>query len=150
MVLAVLAADADADRDGIITVAEARAAIRLSSPVLAAAFAPLMDRAALADAVQVELGALETLISAVDRGRVNRSSDRRGDPWLYFYEDFLAIYDPDERRQSGVYFTPVDIVQAMTAIIDHLLVDRFGRRLGFADPSVVTLDPATERKPSCF
>lgn len=144
MVLAVLSfPTADADHDGVITVAEARAAIRQSSPVLAAAFAPLIDRAPLAAAVRVELGALETLISAVDARRVNGSGDQRGDPWLFFYEDFLSVYDPEERRQAGVYFTPIDIVQAMTAITDHLLVERFGRRLGFSDNQVVTLDPAT-------
>ena len=144
MVLAVLAPLApDADQSGIITVAKARMAIRQSSPVLAAAFAPLIDRAPLAEAVRVELGALETLVSAVNAGRVNASADQRGDPWLFFYEDFLSVYDPDERRQAGVYFTPIDVVRAMTAITDHLLVERFGRRLGFADPQVVTLDPAT-------
>lgn len=144
MTLAALSADhVDHDDDGLLTVAEARAAIRVSSPVLAAAFAPLIDRPVLAAAVQVELGALETLISAVDAERVNRSADRRGDPWLYFYEDFLTVYDPDERRQAGVYFTPIDVVRAMTRMTDQILVERFGRRLGFADPQVVTLDPAT-------
>ncbi|HTU56223.1 MAG TPA: type ISP restriction/modification enzyme [Acetobacteraceae bacterium] len=143
MVLAVLtSADVDANHDGLITVTEARSAIRESSPVLAAAFAPLLDRAPLAEAVRVELGALETLISAVNARRVNASADLRGDPWLYFYEDFLSVYDPEERRQSGVYFTPIDIVQAMVTITDHLLVERLSRRLSFADPQVVTLDPA--------
>jgi hypothetical protein len=143
MVLAALAgSEADADQDEHLTVAEARAAIRPFSPVLAAAFAPLVDKPALFDAVEVELGALETLVSAIDPARISASADRRGDPWLYFYEDFLAIYDPDERRQAGVYFTPVDIVGAMTAMTGHLLVDRLDRSLGFADSSVVTLDPA--------
>jgi Type ISP C-terminal specificity domain len=144
MVLAALSpVDTDIDADGHITVAEARAALRQFSPVLAAAFAPLIDKPALFDAVQVELGALETLISAINPEKVNKTADKRGDPWLYFYEDFLSIYDPDERRQAGVYYTPVDIVGAMVRITDHLLVERFGKRLGFGDPSVVTLDPAT-------
>lgn len=143
MVLAALSpGGADADDDGQITVGEARAALRGFSPVLAAAFAPLVDKRDLFAAVQVELGALETLISAIDRDAVNVSADRRGEPWLYFYEDFLSHYDPDERRQAGVYYTPLEIVSAMTAMADHLLVERFGRRLGFADAGVVTLDPA--------
>lgn len=143
MALAALAgSDADADHDDHLTVVEARAAIRPFSPVLAAAFAPLVDKADLFNAVEVELGALETLVSAIQPERINASADRRGDPWLYFYEDFLEIYDPEERRQAGVYFTPVDIVGAMTAMTAHLLVSRLGRSLGFADSSVVTLDPA--------
>lgn len=144
MVLAALTpGGADADADGHISVSEARVAVRRFSPVLAAAFAPLIDKPVLFRAVQVELGALETLISAIEPDKVSRTADRRGDPWLYFYEDFLEIYDPEERRQAGVYYTPIDVVAAMVRITDHLLADRFGKRLGFADPSVVTLDPAT-------
>ncbi len=144
MVLAALSVTgADADADGYISVAEARAAIRGISPVMAAAFAPLVDKPVLFAAVEAELGALETLIGAIDAKRVNRSADRRGEPWLYFYEDFLSVYDPEERKQAGVYYTPTAIVQAMVRIVDHLLVERFGIRLGFADKQVVTLDPAT-------
>jgi hypothetical protein len=142
MVLAALSPeDADRDADGHLTVQEARAAIRNTSPVLAAAFAPLIDKPTLYKAVRVEIGALETLISAINAKDV-AAPDRRGDPWLRFYEDFLAVYDPEERRQAGVYYTPVDAVAAMTAMTEHLLVHRFGKRLGFGDASVVTLDPA--------
>lgn len=144
MAIAMLSVDgADGDGDGHVSVAEARTAIRSFSPVLAAAFAPLMDKPVLAAAVQVELGALETLVSAIKPDRVNKSADRRGDPWLYFYEDFLSVYDAEARRQAGVYYTPLPVVEAMTAMTEHLLVHRFGKRLGFGDPSVVTLDPAT-------
>ncbi len=144
MVLAALSVTgADADEDGHISVAEARNAVRGISPVMAAAFAPLVDKPVLFAAVEAELAALETLISAIDARRVNRSADRRGEPWLYFYEDFLSVYDPEERKQAGVYYTPTAIVQAMVRIVDHLLVDRFRKPLGFADKSVVTLDPAT-------
>lgn len=143
MVLAALSpgGDADADGDGHLSVTEARDAIRETSPVLAAAFAPLIDKPALFEAVRVELGALETLVSAIDAKKV-ATPDKRGDPWLRFYEDFLAVYDPDERRQAGVYYTPIDAVEAMAAMTEHLLVARFGRRMGFGDAAVVTLDPA--------
>jgi hypothetical protein len=144
MAMAMLSVEgADKDGDGHISVAEARTAIRGFSPVLAAAFAPLIDKPVLAEAVQVELGALETLVSAINAERVNKSADRRGDPWLYFYEDFLSVYDAEARRQAGVYYTPIDVVAAMTAITEHLLVNRFQKRLGFADANVITLDPAT-------
>ncbi|MGC1468970.1 MAG: type ISP restriction/modification enzyme, partial [Sphingorhabdus sp.] len=144
MAMAMLSVEgADKDGDGHVSVAEARTAIRGFSPVLAAAFAPLIDKPVLADAVQVELGALETLVSAINPKRVNQSADRRGDPWLYFYEDFLSVYDAEARRQAGVYYTPIDVVAAMTAITEHLLVNRFQKRLGFADANVITLDPAT-------
>lgn len=143
MVLAALTpGDPDADGDGHINVTEARDAIREMSPVLAAAFAPLIDKPVLRGATSVEVGGLETLISAIDRQRI-ATPDRRGDAWLRFYEDFLAVYDPEERREAGVYYTPVDAVSAMTAMTGHLLTQRLGMRLGFGDANVVTLDPAT-------
>jgi len=64
------------------------------------------------------------------------------DPWLYFYEDFLAAYDPKLRKDTGAYYTPVQVVRAQVRLIDDLLVHRLGKPLGFADPDVVTLDPA--------
>ncbi|HHX45686.1 MAG TPA: N-6 DNA methylase [Chloroflexi bacterium] len=64
------------------------------------------------------------------------------DPWLYFYEDFLAAYDPDLRKDAGAYYTPVEVVHAQVRLIDHLLTQRLGKPLGFADDDVVTLDPA--------
>lgn len=142
LVLAALTTARDSD-DGLLTAAEARVALRAPSPVVSASFGPLLDNQKLTEAVRAELGALEALVSSIDRDAINKSTDIRGEPWLYFYEDFLAIYDPDQRKQAGVYFTPIDAVQAITAIDQHLLVTRFDRRLGFADPSVVTLDPST-------
>ncbi len=64
------------------------------------------------------------------------------DPWLFFYEDFLAAYDPKLRKDAGAYYTPVEVVRAQVRLIDDLLTNRLGRPLGFAEPGVVTLDPA--------
>ena len=65
-----------------------------------------------------------------------------GDPWLYFYEDFLAAYDDKLRKDAGVYYTPVEVVRAQVRLIDNLLGSRLGKQWGFADEDVVTLDPA--------
>ena len=64
------------------------------------------------------------------------------DPWLYFYEDFLSAYDPEMRKKRGVYYTPVEVVQAQVRLVDELLRTRLGRPLGFVDEGVATLDPA--------
>lgn len=64
------------------------------------------------------------------------------DPWLYFYEDFLAAYDPELRRDAGAYYTPVQVVKCQVRLIDSLLVHRFGKPFGFVNHDVVTLDPA--------
>ena len=64
------------------------------------------------------------------------------DPWLYFYEDFLAAYDPALRKDAGVYYTPVEVVGAQVRLVDDLLANQLGKPLGFADEGVTTLDPA--------
>lgn len=43
------------------------------------------------------------------------------DPILYFYEDFLSVFDPAARRRHGVFFTPVPVVRFMVAAVDRTL-----------------------------
>jgi len=64
------------------------------------------------------------------------------DPWLFFYEFFLAKYDPKLRKEWGVYYTPVEVVRCQVSLIDEILGKEFGRTMGFVEPGVVTLDPA--------
>lgn len=64
------------------------------------------------------------------------------DLWLYFYEDFLAAYDPKLRKDYGVYYTPREVVEFQVRLASELLQKRFGKKLGFADDGVVFLDPA--------
>lgn len=60
---------------------------------------------------------------------------------LYFYEPFLAAFDPDLRRRLGVWFTPPEIVKYIVARIDRVLRDELALANGFADPNVLILDP---------
>ncbi|NJM10828.1 MAG: DNA methyltransferase [Synechococcaceae cyanobacterium SM1_2_3] len=83
---------------------------------------------------------MERVIAAVDPAALARKTP--GDPWLYFYEDFLAVYDPKMRKDRGVYYTPVPVVHAQVALIGELLETRFNAEFSFVDPKVVTLDPA--------
>lgn len=64
------------------------------------------------------------------------------DLWLYFYEDFLAAYDPKLRKDYGVYYTPREVVELQVRLAGELLEKRFGKKLGFADDGVLFLDPA--------
>jgi hypothetical protein len=63
------------------------------------------------------------------------------DPILYFYEDFLATFNPEERERYGVYYTPVEVVSYIVGALDRALRDDLGLD-GFADPHVTILDPA--------
>jgi hypothetical protein len=64
------------------------------------------------------------------------------DLWLYFYEDFLAAYDPKLRKDYGVYYTPRQVVELQVRFSTELLEKRFNKKLGFADDGVVFIDPA--------
>ena len=89
--------------------------------------------------IETPVELLERIIGAVDADRLQRGG---ADPWLYFYEDFLAAYDPKLRNDRGVYYTPVQVVQAQVRLVGELLRGRFGKQLTYADDNVVTLDPA--------
>ncbi len=59
----------------------------------------------------------------------------------YFYEPFLEAFDPDLRKQLGVWYTPSEIVQYMVARVDTVLREELGLADGLADPNVYVLDP---------
>lgn len=66
------------------------------------------------------------------------------DPYVYFYEDFLASYDYDLRKSKGVYYTPPPVVNFIVRGINDILLNIFGIKKGFADKDKVTvLDFAT-------
>lgn len=89
--------------------------------------------------IETPVEMLERIIGAVDVDRLQRGG---ADPWLYFYEDFLAAYDPKLRNDRGVYYTPVQVVRAQVRLVGELLRGRFGKELTYAHDGVVTLDPA--------
>lgn len=60
---------------------------------------------------------------------------------VYFYEPFLAAFDPDLRKELGVWFTPPEIVKYQVRRIDRLLRDKLDCGRGLADDRVVVLDP---------
>ena len=59
----------------------------------------------------------------------------------YFYEPFLEAFDPQLRKDLGVWYTPPEIVQYMVARVDTVLREELGIADGLADPRVVVLDP---------
>lgn len=64
------------------------------------------------------------------------------DPIVYFYELFLAQYNPSERERRGVYYTPEAVVDYIVRSLHHLLKTRFGETEGLASKNVTLLDPA--------
>ncbi len=59
----------------------------------------------------------------------------------YFYEPFLEAFDPELRKQLGVWYTPPEIVQYQVARVDAALRSELDIPDGLADPRVFVLDP---------
>jgi hypothetical protein len=87
---------------------------------------------------------LDTMVRVLDV--VDWDVIAKGDPeaWLYFYEDFLEIYDNRLRKLTGSYYTPPQVVQAMVRLCDEALKSskRFGITQGLASNQVHVADPA--------
>lgn len=76
--------------------------------------------------------------------RVKDKDGREIDPFMYFYETFLAAYDYNLRKAKGVYYTPPEVVNFIVRAIDEILINTFKLSKGFADRNKVTiLDFAT-------
>ncbi|MCX7049443.1 MAG: N-6 DNA methylase, partial [Candidatus Sumerlaeota bacterium] len=120
-----------------LTLESAESALAAQHNLLSRALQVLTDSNARTE-MAVSLDLLLRVIAAVPPATLTGPED----PWLYFYEDFLAAYDPKLRKNAGAYYTPVKVVRAQVRLINDLLVNRLNKPLGFADPGVVTLDPA--------
>ena len=64
----------------------------------------------------------------------------RNDPFVHFYEDFLAAYNPKKRKSRGVWYTPEPVVDFIVRAVDDVLKTEFGLADGLADTSKVTVD----------
>ncbi len=63
----------------------------------------------------------------------------QNDPFIHFYETFLAEYDPKLRKSRGVYYTPVPVVNFIVRAVDDILKEEFGLSKGLADNSKITI-----------
>ena len=59
----------------------------------------------------------------------------------YFYEPFLEAYDPELRKDLGVWYTPPEIVRYMVERVDQVLRTELGLADGLASDEVYVLDP---------
>ena len=113
----------------------------LHVPVLRQLFQQLSDPGRLRPLGLVEV--LDWAAAALDR--VDRAAflDRfsEGEAVPYFYEPFLQAFDPDLRKQLGVWYTPTEVVRYMVARVDKALKDDLGIADGLAADNVYVLDP---------
>ena len=113
----------------------------LRAPVLAALFQQLSSPSRLRPLGLVEV--LDWTSAALDR--VDRAAFftkfSEGEAVPYFYEPFLEAFDPDLRKQLGVWYTPAEVVRYMVARVDKALKDDLGIADGLAAENVYVLDP---------
>jgi len=64
----------------------------------------------------------------------------RQDPFLHFYETFLAAYNPKKRKARGVWYTPEPVVNFIVRAVDSVLQKEFGLPDGIADTSKIIVD----------
>ena len=113
----------------------------LRAPVLRALFQQLSDPGRLQPLGLVEV--LDWTSAALDRVDRGAFFDRfsEGEAVPYFYEPFLEAFDPDLRKQLGVWYTPAEVVRYMVARVDRALRDDLGIADGLAAENVYVLDP---------
>ena len=113
----------------------------LRAPVLRALFRQIADPGHLQPLGLTEV--LDWTASALDR--VDRTAFfarfNEGEAVPYFYEPFLEVFDPDLRKQLGVWYTPSEVVRYMVARVDRALRDDLGIADGLAAENVYVLDP---------
>jgi len=115
--------------------------LRKVSGLIGTALRLLVDDENVKTALASALDTLRRVLNVVDWDLVSKGD---ADAWLYFYEDFLEVYDNDLRKQTGSYYTPPQVVDAMVRLVDEALRDRslFRKRDGFAAKDVTICDPA--------
>jgi hypothetical protein len=112
-----------------------------TSSLIGTALRLLTDDAENQNTLKTALGTLIRVIDAVDWAKISKG---KPEAWLYFYEDFLQVYDNELRKLTGSYYTPPEVVAAMVNLVDEVLkTDRFGQHRGLASPAVTIADPAT-------
>ena len=113
----------------------------LRAPVLAALFSQLAQPGRLQPLGLVEV--LDWTSAALNR--VDRTAFftrfNEGEAVPYFYEPFLEAFDPELRKQLGVWYTPAEVVRYMVARVDKALKDDLHIPDGLAADNVYVLDP---------
>ena len=116
--------------------------LRQTNTLIGAALRLLTDDVDNETTLKTSLATLTRVLDAVQWPAVSK-----GDPeaWLYFYEEFLRVYDNDLRKKTESYYTPPEVVRCQVRLVDEALRsdERFGLAEGFASPEVTVVDPAT-------
>ncbi len=121
------------DGNSPFTLRNAAAFVPQSNPFLQELFDQLSHH--IADDLKWFVDDIVNLFAAANVATIMKDygkSTRQRDPMIHFYEDFLNAYDAGLRKDRGVWYTPLPIVQFIVRAVDDLLVWRFGIAEGLA------------------
>lgn len=76
--------------------------------------------------------------------------DATRDPIVHFYEDFLEVFDKETRKDRGVWYTPLPVVNFMVRTLDTLLKEQFQLPQGIADTSKIKVQTQQDNKVAGF
>ncbi|EKE67287.1 adenine-specific DNA methyltransferase [Oceanibaculum indicum P24] len=113
-----------------------------SNPFLRALFGYIAGHD-LDDRIAWIIDDLARVFQACDVARIMQGFGKltgQNDPFLHFYETFLAAYNPAKRKARGVWYTPEPVVNFIVRAVDEVLQTEFGLPDGLADTSKVTID----------
>jgi hypothetical protein len=114
--------------------------LRKSNSLIATALRLLTDDVTNQEALKTSLATLTRVLEEVNWHTISKD---KPEAWLYFYEDFLEVYDNKLRKKTGSYYTPAEVVFAMVNLVDEALRGPlFERPAGFAAADVIVADPA--------
>jgi hypothetical protein len=118
-----------------------KASWHLKVPMINALFAQIAQPAPIEElGLKAILDRTGEVLNRVDRaGFFSRFQD--AEAVQYFYEPFLEAFDPELRKELGVWYTPREVVKYMVARVHTVLKEELGIARGLADPSVYVLDP---------
>ncbi len=100
----------------------------------------------LEDTIRRDVDELAEIFQATDLQKLFAdfgSFTKRNDPFIHFYETFLAEYNPKKRKARGVWYTPEPVVNFIVRAVDDVLKSEFGLPMGLADTSKITVDVET-------
>jgi hypothetical protein len=115
--------------------------LRHTNTLIGTALRLLTDDAENQATLKTSLATLTRVLDAVYWQAISK-----GDPeaWLYFYENFLSVYDNNLRKKTGSYYTPPEVVESMVRLVNEALrsTARFALSEGLGSSEVTIADPA--------
>src|SRR6185312_12765151 len=114
--------------------------LRKSNSLIGTALRILTESDGTRKELETSIKTLTRVLNVVDWHTISKD---KPEAWLYFYEDFLEVYDNTLRKRTGSYYTPPEVVSAMVNLVDEALRGPlFERTGGFAAADVTVADPA--------